>query len=87
MSDDDRLRSAVIERLMCDFAVDLDWIAPNLSFEAEIASLGPLVHEELVCIEAQRITITEMGRPFVRLVAAAFDSYLATKPVQHSAAV
>jgi oxygen-independent coproporphyrinogen-3 oxidase len=87
MSDDDRLRGAIIERLMCYLAVDLDRIAPNLSFEAEIASLDPLVDEGLVRIEARRITITEMGRPFVRLVAAAFDAYLAAKPNRHSVAV
>ena len=87
ISDDDRRRGAIIERLMCDLAVNLDQIAPNISFEAETAALDPFVHEGLVRIEARRITITENGRPFVRLVAAAFDNYLATKPHGHSVAV
>jgi oxygen-independent coproporphyrinogen-3 oxidase len=87
MSDDDRLRGAIIERLMCDLAVDLDRIAPNLSFEVEIALLEPLRQEGLLRIEARHIVVTEIGRPFVRLVAAAFDTYLATKPSRHSVAV
>jgi oxygen-independent coproporphyrinogen III oxidase len=87
MSEDDRVRGAIIERLMCDLAVDLDRIAPNLSFDAEIAALDPLVQEGLVCVEERNIATTEMGRPFVRLVAAAFDTYLATKSARHSLAV
>ena len=43
--------------------------------------------EQLVIIEGQRVTVTEAGRPFVRLVAAAFDAYLAKGTARHSRAV
>jgi len=87
MSDDDRRRSAIIERLMCDLAVDLDAVAPGMPFADEIAALDPLAHEGLLRVEDRRIAVTEAGRPFVRLAAAAFDAYLATKNAKHSIAV
>jgi oxygen-independent coproporphyrinogen III oxidase len=41
----------------------------------------------LITIEGSRITVTEEGRPFVRLVAAAFDAYLPQSRSRHSIAV
>jgi oxygen-independent coproporphyrinogen-3 oxidase len=92
LSAEDRMRAHVIERIMCDFTVDLDAIAgSNMAtesgFEAELAALGPLADERLVQLEGRRIMITEEGRPFVRLVAAAFDAYLAKARARHSVAV
>jgi oxygen-independent coproporphyrinogen-3 oxidase len=92
LSAEDRLRGHVIERLMCDFAVDLDTIgdadmATGSGFDAELAALTPFAAERLAELEGKRITITEEGRPFVRLVAAAFDAYLAKARARHSVAV
>ena len=56
-------------------------------FDAELAALTPLAAERLAELEGKRITITEEGRPFVRLVAAAFDAYLAKARARHSVAV
>jgi oxygen-independent coproporphyrinogen III oxidase len=91
---DDVLRAAIIERLMCDLAVDLDQL-PNrrtgapvaLPFAQELAGLEPLAAAGIVEIEGRRIVVTAEGRPFVRLVAAAFDAYLPQNRSRHSIAV
>lgn len=81
LSDEDRLRRAVIERLMCDLKADLGALArehgrPATWFDRELAALAPLVRDGLVEIEGPRLRVTEAGRPFVRVAAAAFDAYL-----------
>ncbi|MFO1100353.1 MAG: oxygen-independent coproporphyrinogen III oxidase [Xanthobacteraceae bacterium] len=92
VSADDELRGAIIERLMCDLAVDLAALpvpatqaAPT--FVHERAELDALAAAGLITIEGSRIAVTEEGRPFVRLVAAAFDAYLAQSRSRHSIAV
>ncbi len=88
LSEDDRLRGRIIERLMCDLSVDLDAVGGDAgAFTAELAELQPLAADGLARIEGQHITVTEEGRPFVRLVAAAFDTYLARARARHSVAV
>lgn len=96
LDDDDRLRRAVIERLMCDLAVDLDAVSAehgatgarlNDSFSDAFSALKPMQEDGLVEIEGGRITITEQGRPLMRSVCAAFDRYLGAGPGRHSRAV
>jgi oxygen-independent coproporphyrinogen-3 oxidase len=88
---DDTLRGAIIERLMCDLSVDLDHVSNDAAaatrFASEIGALATFVHDGLVRIEDNRIAVSEEGRPFVRLVAAVFDKYLAASKTPHSAAV
>jgi oxygen-independent coproporphyrinogen-3 oxidase len=90
ISADDRMRARIIERLMCDFTVDLDVAgdeAPSSGFAAELAALAPLAAEGLVHLDGRRIAMTAKGRPFVRLAAAAFDAFLTSARIRHSAAV
>jgi oxygen-independent coproporphyrinogen-3 oxidase len=92
VSADDVLRGAIIERLMCDLAVDLEALPPGAprgasTFAHERADLDALAAAGLITIEGSRITVTEAGRPFVRLVAAAFDAYLPQSRSRHSIAV
>ena len=91
VSPEDRVRGHIIERLMCDFSVDLDGVASTsevaTDFRREREELTPLEAEGLVCIAGNRVTVTERGRPFVRLAAAAFDAYLAKSTARHSVAV
>jgi oxygen-independent coproporphyrinogen III oxidase len=93
ISDDDRIRGAIIERLMCDMAVDLAAVAKEPRFEIDrdfsdaFDSLRPLSENGSVLIDGHRIQITEKGRPFARLVASAFDSYLMPSGARHSPAV
>jgi oxygen-independent coproporphyrinogen-3 oxidase len=86
-TDDDRLRARIIERLMCDFTVDLDALAPGETFSDAFAALAPLAEDQLVTLQGRRINVTEDGRPFVRLVASAFDAYLGRGAARHSRAV
>lgn len=92
IDDDDRRRRAVIERLMCDFVVDLAKIEAAFGpdpegFTSEMAALAPLVDDGLVEIDPRRVRVTESGRPFVRTVCAAFDRYLDAGRARHSRAV
>jgi len=87
LTDEDRLRADIIERLMCDLEVDLASYGGAQGFAAEIEALAPLVGEGWLRIDDTRITVTEAGRPYVRLVAAAFDTYLAASQKRHSVAV
>jgi oxygen-independent coproporphyrinogen-3 oxidase len=90
---DDRLRGRIIEMLLCDLRVDLDAIADDFAlgaherFQPEIETLQPLASEGILKLEEHRIVVIEKGRPFVRLVAAAFDSYLKDSRARHSVAV
>lgn len=82
LSPADLWRRAVIERLMCDFAVDLEAIALRFGlseseFAEDFARLRPLAADGLVQIDGSQIHITPEGRPLARVVAAAFDVYLA----------
>lgn len=93
LSPEDRLRGLIIERLMCDMSVDLDRVAgepdatPEDNFAFELSALEPLVADGVVRVDGRRIAITPEGRPFVRLVAAAFDAYLTSAQARHSIAV
>ena len=91
LSDDDRLRGNIIERLMCDMAVDLDAVADQSGiapdFSDELSSLQPFLENGSVLIDGHRIRLTEKGRPYMRLVASVFDTYLARAKSRHSVAV
>ena len=86
-SDEDRVRAAIIESLMCEFNVDLAEFGGRERFADEIESLDELVDAGFLIVTGGRITLTESGRPFVRLAASAFDAYLARANKQHSIAV
>jgi oxygen-independent coproporphyrinogen-3 oxidase len=82
----------VIERLMCDFAVPLDELLqrfgePAEAVAAEMAGVALGDKDGLVTFNGARFAMTEKGRPFVRSIAAAFDSYLAASNARHSLAV
>jgi oxygen-independent coproporphyrinogen-3 oxidase len=93
IDDDDRLRRDVIERLMCDLAVDLDTVAAPYGrsgddFQTELDSLRPLVADGIAEIEGHRVRVPEGARPLVRIAAAAFDTYLPTNTTaRHARAV
>jgi oxygen-independent coproporphyrinogen-3 oxidase len=93
LSDDDRIRGRIIERLMCDMAVDLDAIVSesgldiDTDFSDELEALQPFLDNGSVLIDGNRIQITEQGRTYMRLVASTFDTYLAAAKSRHSVAV
>ncbi len=92
ISDDDRLRRAIIERLMCDMRVDLDKLAAQYKvdaarFDAELVGLSDMEADGLVVRQGRRIAMTDFGRPLTRAACARFDSYLKAGETRHSKAV
>ena len=91
-SDDDRLRRAVIERLMCDMAVDLSAVAAAHGcrgdvFDAERPRLALLAQDGLIHLEGNRIAVRPDCHTLVRTVAAVFDRYLGRGAATHAKAV
>lgn len=86
---EDLARGALIERLMCDFALDLGTTDASLrpAVDAALVAMAPLRDQGLVELTPGRVAVTPTGRRFVRQVAACFDAYLAPSEQRHSAAV
>ncbi|WP_207462661.1 oxygen-independent coproporphyrinogen III oxidase [Azospirillum sp. SYSU D00513] len=89
---DDVLRGAVIERLMCDFAIDLAAVAmahgcSPTTFDDEAAMLKRFEEDGLIHMDGRRIHVTEAGRPFVRSICATFDRYLRAGEARHARAI
>jgi oxygen-independent coproporphyrinogen-3 oxidase len=76
-SRDDDLRRAIITQLMCNLRVDLGAGARE-KFAAELETLRGFQRDGLVILDASRVTVTEIGRLFVRNLAMAFDAHLRT---------
>ena len=78
---DDKVRAEIIERLMCDFTVDLDSkelkakCNPRLMLDAN-PELQQLIGEGLVHRVGNRITVNSEARFLIRKVASCFDAYL-----------
>jgi oxygen-independent coproporphyrinogen-3 oxidase len=82
LSDDDRLRRAVINRLLChtvimkdeisrDFAIDFDHY-----FSDELSQLEAPRDDGLVLLDTREVRATWLGRIFIRNLAMIFDPYL-----------
>ncbi|WP_448663380.1 oxygen-independent coproporphyrinogen III oxidase [Sphingomonas sp. CJ20] len=89
---DDRLRTEVIERLLCDGTVDAAAIAERHGqspqvFGDALPTLDALAQEGLVTRDGWRIAILPQGRPYARLAACAFDSYRVAAHQRFSRAV
>jgi len=89
---EDRLRAAIIQRIMCDMAVDLSRVASDFDAAftpgaAERAALAELAADGVIEMAGPRLRVTAPGRPYVRQVAAVFDSYLRRGAARHSRAI
>ncbi|MFD1702941.1 oxygen-independent coproporphyrinogen III oxidase [Methylopila henanensis] len=78
---EDRLRSDVIEEVMCGFAVDLDAVCRRHSadpsiFAQDLAKLRSLAEQGFVRVDGSRVAILRDGPALARIVASAFDAYL-----------
>ncbi len=92
LTSDDRLRRAIIERLMCDLEVDVAKVAAAHGrslddFAPEFANLARFAQHGLLAISAGTITIAEHARSFVRNVCAVFDAYLTADATRFSRAL
>jgi len=79
---DDARRGAVIERLLCDGAVEV----PADMLDGARPALAPLLARGVAGLAGQEVRITPDGWPYARLVAAAFDAHLKA-PERHARAV
>ena len=92
LTSDDRIRSFVIERLMCDLEFPSAELArrfgaaakPVLDEAEQIIASDP---DHLIERTANGFRITDRGRPFVRTIASRFDIYLSGTKATHSAGV
>ncbi|GAA2838995.1 anaerobic coproporphyrinogen III oxidase [Aminobacter aminovorans] len=92
LSNADRMRAWVIERLMCDFSFSRCELlnrfgagARSLIAEAELLAAND--RDGVFVRAGNRFVVTERGKPFVRSIAAAFDAYLGQGTARHSVAV
>jgi oxygen-independent coproporphyrinogen III oxidase len=82
LSHDDQIRRTTIMRLMCDLALDYTAMSRLLNldfasyFAAELHSLDPFEADGLLHRQPQGVTLTEIGRLFIRNIAMCFDAHL-----------
>ena len=82
LSDDDRVRAAVIGQLMCQGVIDTGAIEARYGidfaayFAAALVRLKAHLTDGLVSFAAGRIAVTPAGRLLLRNVAMCFDAYL-----------
>ena len=92
LSDDDRLRGELIERLMCDFRVEIEAVchrhgrSPDGLGDA-LARIDAMAADGVVRRHDGVIEISPDAQALARVVAAAFDAYLATSTRPHSPAL
>ena len=92
LSDEDRLRREVIEQLMCQGRVDLDAAAARhgadpAGLRQAAPALDELARDGLVDWDGNVLAMRPQARPFVRTVAAAFDTYYRPQAARHARAV
>ena len=91
-TDDDRFRADIIERVMCDMAVDLSQIALSHGRDPQTAivdrrRLESLIADGAITVDDGRVFVSHGAEFLVRSVAAAFDAHLARSVATHSRAV
>jgi oxygen-independent coproporphyrinogen-3 oxidase len=84
LSRDDSVRRAVIQRLMCDFTLDVPAFESEHGvvfadyFANEMPRLREFAEDGLLELGARTVAVTARGRLLIRNVAMAFDKYLGT---------
>ncbi len=89
---EDRLRRAVIERLMCDLRVDLVELCERFAvapshFDSELDRMREMTADGLVRCHDRVVEVEEAARPLLRSVCEVFDSYRGVSMARHSRAV
>ncbi|MEN0002234.1 MAG: oxygen-independent coproporphyrinogen III oxidase [Pseudomonadota bacterium] len=92
LTNEDKFRAALIERLMCDFKVQLNALpfgeqAYLQSAQRDAAMFIASDPFAMLKMDGSNLIIAEEARPFARIVAAAFDQYLTANQSRYSAAV
>lgn len=89
---DDVIRAHMIGRLMCDFSINMNDLVARFGLDAtayveELQSLAATDADGLCSFERDRFMVTDVGRPFTRIVASRLDAYLQGSQVRYSKAV
>ena len=90
LAEDDLVRRAVIQALMCQFRVSIESIELGhlidfrKYFAAELADLRRLSADGLVELDGDWIVVTPKGRLLVRVVSMVFDRYLRERAARAS---
>jgi oxygen-independent coproporphyrinogen III oxidase len=89
MTADDRFRADIIERLMCDFTIDLSETCARHGRKVEdladaFAMLEGMQQDGIVEVRGAVVEATRTGRDFVRSICAAFDAHLDREATRHS---
>lgn len=92
LSDEDRMRAHLIEKLMCDYSIDTKDLFARFGDLAKpvVSELQDLLDEDkddFIVLDNSNYTISPKGRPYVRSIAATFDTYFASGKARHSSAV
>jgi len=82
LTEEDKLRRDTIMRLMCDLSLNFNELSRKHGinfaeyFGRELASLGDLEMDGLICPTSLGLEVTPKGRFFIRNIAMRFDAYL-----------
>ena len=92
LTDEDRMRGWVIERLMCDFAFSRGELVRKFGKAAdtivgEAHRLAGKLDDRLIEESGDLFVVSRERRPLVRAIAAKFDNFLSHGSAKHSAAV
>ncbi|MFA5898528.1 MAG: oxygen-independent coproporphyrinogen III oxidase [Hyphomicrobium sp.] len=92
LTDNDRMRGFVIERLMCDLAFPARELRTRYGHQSEeilreARALLEADQDRLIESDGEAFRVTDRGRPFVRTIAACFDSYLDATTARHAPGV
>ena len=92
LNDDDRLRGAVIEDLMCRLKLCPTSLRERFGVNAEavIEEAEMLTQSDadgLVAATEDGFEVTERGRPFIRTICSCFDAYLGQSEATHATGV
>jgi oxygen-independent coproporphyrinogen-3 oxidase len=83
-SAEDELRSAVIRRIICTLRLDFGWVEERFGidfrahFADALAELQGQAADGLVSLESNALSVTPLGRFFLRNICMPFDAYLKT---------
>ena len=84
----DILRNAIIQALMCDFALSFPALEARFAirfadyFASELEDLRDLASAGLLDLDAQGLVVSARGRMLVRIIAMVFDRYLRSDQAQ-----
>ncbi len=92
MTSDDRFRAEIIERLMCDFKVDLADACARHGRQLDelgeaFAMLKGMQEDGIADVNGAVVEATRTGRDFIRSICAAFDAHLERGATRHSKGV